>query len=70
MPYISYDPYLWPYLGWNRISSYFLGPWSTRRMMFVNLTSSLTVLSQLHPLLWWYMIGVSEIIISEGTVYR
>jgi len=65
MPIISNDPIFWPELIFYRVFGYFLGSWRANRM---TLLMSWTVVLQLHPLLWWYTIGVSKVVIVERVI--
>lgn len=57
MTLVSDDPSWWPTINFVTIQSYFIGSWRAN-----DITQSLTVFAQLHPVLWLYMIGVCKII--------
>ena len=59
MTFVSNDPSFWPLISFYRVSSYCVGS-STPQLMMVISHVHLRF-SQLHPLLRWYMIGVSHV---------
>jgi hypothetical protein len=68
MTIVDDDPSLLPLVSLNIIFSYVSGSWRAIQAVLVKLTLSLTVVSQLHALLFWYMIGVSKIVLDERII--
>ena len=68
MTIFSDDPSLLPLVSFNIFSSYLSGSWRAIQAVLVKLTLSLTVASQFHASLFWYMIGVSKIVLDERII--
>lgn len=66
MTMASNDPSLWPLIYFYRVISYFIGSWITSRILFA---MPYSILFQSQPLLQWYMIGVSNFILSERIIW-